>query len=190
MLLRPLNMHHSYLSIALILGIPLLNYNSSRFPSGGACIGICSELPPGCGIDSFVSACSLSPGDGVDAAAVVELVVEVVVVFLMGLGAFRFHSFINCVSSTFARAFISVVSITGSSFALTPFCFSTQVLNHVSCSFSVFSSASSSSFVYFVGKSAANSAVRFCRASVMKSRVLQFHFWLLFSVCGNASISW
>ena len=115
--------------------------------------------------------------------------VLVVDVFL-GFGIFRLTSFCSCISSVLARAFISVVEITGSSFIFTDFCFSTHSFSHFSCSFSVFSSASSSSLVHFDGSPAVSSAVRFALASVRNSRVPQFHFWLLFKVCGNASISW
>lgn len=95
----------------------------------------------------------------------------------------------SCVSNTFALFRISAVSITGSRFNGTLFCFSTRSFSHVSCSFNVFSSSSSSALVYRPVVPARSSAVRLSSASVKNKRVRQFHIWLIFSACGNSSIS-
>jgi len=104
-------------------------------------------------------------------------------------GTLRLTSLCKWSSSALAFDRISLVSIAGSSFILTRFCLSTPSFNQTSCSLSAASNVSSSSAVHFEGTPAAASAVRLALASPRKSRVDQFHFWLLFNVSGNSSIS-
>jgi len=133
----------------------MYHYNSSLISSTGRCCcnGTCfCEASTGissCSTDSaLVSLYMLSAGAAVVdvsplsavsvvVAAAVELALVLVVVFL-AFGILLLANFANCPSRTFALAFISVVSITGSSYDFTDFCFSTQVFNHTSCSLRVF----------------------------------------------------
>lgn len=119
---------------------------------------------------------------------VVELVVDEDDVFRT-FGSLLRINFVKEFSKVFARAFISVVRITGSSLGLTLFCFSTHSFNHTSWSLSAASSESISSTVHFEGMSFACSAVRLARASVMNIRDIQLTRWELLRAEGKASIS-
>jgi len=114
-----------------------------------------------------------------------------VLVLLLGRarGGFFWTRRCKCVSNVLARFRISPVSTRGSWFTGMCFRFSTHSCSHVSCAFNAFSSSSSSVLVYRPVVPARSSAVRFSRASPKNKRVCQFHIWLLFSACGNSSIS-